>query len=161
MHRTTAIVICCIVCMRPSGILLVEDNPDDVFLVCRALKAIGIDAPVTTVCDGLEAVAYLGGSGQYADRARFPIPRLMLLDLELPGMNGFEVLAWVRKNPDLKSLPVVVVTGAVNSSTLRTAYLLGANSFVVKPEDFTEYTASLKQTCDAWLRPAAVLPAAV
>ncbi len=146
--------------MQHSGILLVEDNPDDVLLVCRAFKAISSATTVTTVCDGLEGIAYLSGSGQFADRGKFPLPELLLLDLELPGMNGFQVLSWIRNNPDLKSLPVVVVTGAVNSSSLRTAYLLGANSFVVKPEDFTEYRASLKQTCEVWLHRARDLTAA-
>ncbi len=138
--------------MQPLGILLVEDNSDDVLLVSHALEAVGVTSPLVVVPDGQEAVAYLSGAGQYSDRHRFPLPQLVLLDLELPGMNGFQVLSWVRQNEQLRTLPIVVLTGSVFSSSINTAYLLGANSFVVKPTDFVELKSSLKQTCDFWLR---------
>ncbi len=137
--------------MDSSGILLVEDNPDDALLISRALKAIGVTSTLTVVPDGEEAIAYLAGTGQYSDRRRFPIPQLILLDLELPRINGFEVLSWLRKEPQFRKLPVVVLTATVFSSSIKTAYLLGANSFIVKPAGFSELTASLKQACDAWL----------
>jgi CheY-like chemotaxis protein len=85
------------------------------------------------VCDGVEAIEYLRGTGQYADRARYPLPGLMLLDLKLPRRSGHEVLAWLRQEPAVRRLPVAILTSSRESSDIERAYDLGANSYLVKP----------------------------
>ncbi|MDX1951008.1 MAG: response regulator [Verrucomicrobiota bacterium] len=115
------------------GILLVEDNDDDVVLMRRALKAAGISNPLFVVEDGEAAIDYLAGNGKYTDRATFPIPALMFLDLKLPLKSGHEVLEWVRSQPLFASLVIVVLTSSNEPYDLKTAYGLGANSYVVKP----------------------------
>src|SRR4051794_32895735 len=97
--------------VHPSpSLLLVEDNPDDVFFMRRALKAADVSNPLHLVVDGREAINYLEGAGQFADRSKFPLPCLVLLDLKLPHYSGHEVLRWIRERDDLKSLIVVVLT---------------------------------------------------
>ncbi len=139
--------------MTRTGILLVEDNVDDALLAARALQAVGITSHVTILAEGNEAVAYLSGSGKYSDRLKFPLPQLVLLDLQLPGKSGFEVLSWARKQQELRDLPIVIITASPYASSLRTAYLLGSSSFVVKETNFSQYTANLKQACESWLKP--------
>lgn len=114
-------------------VLLVEDDPDDVFLVQRAFRKLAPDARLERVADGDEAIAYLTGDAPYADRQRFPLPALMLLDLKLPRRNGFEVLQWLRGQPGLRRLPVVVLTSSCHDADIDRAYDCGANSYLVKP----------------------------
>src|SRR6476619_2979181 len=95
-----------------AAILVVEDDPDDVFLIRRAFEKSGITNPIEVVEDGEQAIAYLSGRGEYADRAKHPIPALMLLDLKLPRIPGLSVLAWLRKQPALGRLSVVVLTAS-------------------------------------------------
>ena len=116
-----------------GAILLVEDNEDDVFLMQRALKGANISNPLYVVEDGREAVNYLAGEGQYADRVAYPIPSIVFLDLKLPMLRGHEVLAWIRSQPQLENVIVVVLTSSNEPSDLKEAYRLGANSYVVKP----------------------------
>ena len=116
-----------------GAILLVEDNEDDVFLMQRALKGANISNPLYVVEDGREAVNYLAGEGQYADRSAYPIPSIVFLDLKLPMLRGHEVLAWIRSQPQLENVVVVVLTSSNEPSDLKEAYRLGANSYVVKP----------------------------
>jgi len=115
------------------AILLVEDNEDDVFLMRRALKAAQISNPLQIVEDGKQAIDYLSGCGPYADRAQFPFPALVFLDLKLPIKGGLEVLDWIRKQPELDNLVVLVLTSSNEPSDLKRAYTLGANSYLVKP----------------------------
>jgi CheY-like chemotaxis protein len=119
-----------------TAVLLVEDEPDDVLLARRAFAKAGIAAPLHVVGDGEAAVAYLAGTGAYADRLRYPVPGLMLLDLKLPRLGGLEVLRWVRAQPPLRRLPVVVLTASKENVDLERAYDLGANSYLVKPVSF-------------------------
>ncbi len=120
--------------MTTAGvILLVEDNEDDVFLMKRALRLAGVANPVFLVTDGEQATQYLAGEGPYADRAKFPMPSVVFLDLKLPFRSGHEVLAWIRRQQALESLVVVVLTSSDEPSDLRRAYSLGANSYLVKP----------------------------
>ena len=116
-----------------GAILLVEDNEDDVFLMQRALKGAKISNPLHVVEDGREAVNYLSAEGKYADRAAYPIPSIVFLDLKLPMLRGHEVLAWIRSQPQLENVVVVVLTSSNEPSDLKEAYRLGANSYVVKP----------------------------
>ncbi len=114
-------------------LLLIEDNEDDVFLMRRALKKAGIDQPLQVVMDGQEALDYLGAAGKFADRAQFPEPSLVFLDLKLPYVHGFEVLDWIRRQDSLKDLPVVVLTSSPEERDRRRAHELGAKAYYVKP----------------------------
>jgi CheY-like chemotaxis protein len=114
-------------------VLYAEDEPDDVFFMELAFQKMGASARLLTVRDGAEAIAYLSGDGLYADRARYPSPNLVLLDLKMPIMNGFDVLKWIRTTPSASSLPVVVLTSSGNDTDKSRAALLGANGYLIKP----------------------------
>ena len=115
------------------ALLLVEDNEDDVFLMQRALKAARVVNPLFVVEDGQEAVDFLGGTGKFADRERYPLPSVVFLDLKLPFLSGHDVLAWIRRQKELESLVVIVLTSSNEASDLSRCYSLGANSYLVKP----------------------------
>ena len=132
-------------------ILLVEDKEDDILLVRRAFSKGGILNPLHVVRDGDEAIEYLSGDGKYRNRAEYPLPQLMLLDLKMPGTDGFEVLQWVRKQPRLGSLVVVVLTSSVAIRDINRAYRMGANSFLVKPMDFENTVEMAKTVQKYWL----------
>lgn len=121
---------------KPYIVLLVEDDPNDVLLIRRAFRKSDVANPIQVVGDGEEAIAYLSGRGPYADRERYPLPVLLLLDLKLPRKSGFEVLEWLRQQPGLKRLPVVVLTSSAETPDVNRAYDLGANSYLVKPVRF-------------------------
>jgi len=116
-----------------STILLVEDEENDVFFLKYAFKEVGILNPLHVAQDGQEAMDYLSGRGEYADRARFPLPCLTLLDLKLPRLMGLEVLKWIREQPELKSLIVIILTSSRLRPDIERAYEWGANAYVVKP----------------------------
>jgi len=128
-----------------APILVVEDNENDVLLIRRTLERSGIQNPRHFVKSGEEAINYLVGVGPYANRERFPFPELVLLDLKLVQMDGFEVLKWLRAHPHFKDLRVVVLTSSSNIRDVNKAYQLGANSFLVKPLEL-ENIASLFAT---------------
>jgi CheY-like chemotaxis protein len=115
--------------------LLVEDNEDDILLLQRSFAKNKIVNPLRVVRNGQEAMLYLEGSGRYRNRAQFPLPSIVLLDLKMPGIDGFEVLAWIRQQPELKTIRVIVLTSSDAISDVNRAYQLGANSFLVKPSD--------------------------
>ncbi len=115
------------------AILLVEDNEDDVFLMKRALQGANVVNPLYVVEDGQEALDYLGGAGKFADRDNYPLPVLVFLDLKLPYISGHDVLAWTRRQKELESLVVIVLTSSNEASDLSRCYALGANSYLVKP----------------------------
>ena len=115
------------------SILVVEDSADDLALIRRAFQRGRIVNPVHVVSDGEEAISYLAGENQYADRARHPLPAMVLLDLRLPRKSGFEVLKWIRGHVDLSRLPVVILTTSHADADVNRAYELGANSYLVKP----------------------------
>ena len=117
----------------PKTVLLVEDDENDIFFMHRAFHAARIANPLHVVKDGTEAMNYLAGRGQYADRTQFPLPSLVLMDINLPFCTGLQVLQWVRQQPGLESLPVVVLTSSAESSDVDNAYRVGANSYLVKP----------------------------
>jgi len=132
-------------------ILLVEDSPDDALLIQRAFRKANLANPVELVRDGEEAVAYLSGKAPYDDRARFPLPVFMLLDLKLPRRSGLEVLAWVRKESVVKRLPVVVLTSSRESVDVNQAYDLGVNSYLTKPVGFEALLEMVKNVNLYWL----------
>src|SRR5258705_12172576 len=112
-------------------ILLAEDREDDILLVQRAFAKGEIANPLFVVRDGDEAICYLSGIGKYGNRAEYPLPDLLLLDLKMPRTDGFEVLRWVRQQPGLSALRIVVLTSSENIRDVNQAYRLGANSFLV------------------------------
>jgi CheY-like chemotaxis protein len=128
-------------------ILLVDDNPHDVVLIRLAIRKVGIIDTIQLVKDGAEAMRYINGEGIYADRRIYPPPTLLLLDLKMPGANGFEVLTWIRSQEHLNPLVVVVMSGSRDDGDIHHAYELGANSYLVKPtkfEDLVRMMESLK-----------------
>ena len=134
-----------------SPILVVEDDENHAFFIRRAFKEAGLVNPTHYVADGDEAMAYLAGEGRYSNRAEFPLPALMLLDLKMPNTDGFEVLEWVRAHPSLCALRVIVLTTSGATSDINRAYRLGANSFLTKPMNFTELVQLTKWVKGYWL----------
>ena len=130
------------------AILLVEDDHNDVLLIKRAFQKVNIANPIIVVNDGEQAVSYLAGREPYVDRA---VPMLVLLDLKLPRKTGHEVLEWLRQQPNLKRLPVVVLTASSESSDVNRAYDLGANSYLVKPVTFDALVEMVKTLNLYWL----------
>jgi len=119
-------------------ILLVEDDPNDVLLIQRAFQKAGLHNSLKVVRNGDQAIEYLSGENSYVDRERFPLPFLVLLDLKMPGTDGFEVLTWARNSACLKRLLVVVLTSSNLQADVDKAYELGANSYLVKPVEFDD-----------------------
>jgi CheY-like chemotaxis protein len=117
-------------------ILMVEDRPADVLLIRRAFGKANIRNPLQVISNGEDAIAYLAGTGTFTDRDASPLPCLILLDLKLPRKSGLEVLSWLRAQPELKRLPVIVLTSSKETSDVNRAYELGANSYLVKPVMF-------------------------
>jgi Response regulators consisting of a CheY-like receiver domain and a winged-helix DNA-binding domain len=136
---------------RSLSILLVEDDPNDVLLVRRAFQQTRSGIPLFVMRNGLEAINYLSGEGTYADRQAYPLPDIVLLDLSMPLMDGIEVLQWIRSQPGLKRLPVIVLTTSMNESDSKKAYEAGANSYVVKPGSFNELVEAIRSLGDFWL----------
>ncbi|HYE29861.1 MAG TPA: response regulator [Methylomirabilota bacterium] len=135
-----------------AAILLVEDNEDDVFLMRRALKSAGIINPLIVAEDGQQAIDYLAGAGEFADRATHPLPAIVFLDLKLPFIRGHDVLSWIRQQPHLENLVVVILTSSNEPKDLKEAYRLGANSYVVKPPTSEQLLDLAKAFRWYWLR---------
>ena len=118
------------------SVLLVEDDENDVVLVKHALKTAQVNNPLQVVSDGEEAVEYLKGDGKYEDRERWPLPELIVMDIKMPRLSGFDVLEWVKGNGGpLRRIPIVIVSGSNNPDDINRAYELGANAYMVKPVD--------------------------
>lgn len=132
-------------------ILLVEDNPDEEALALQALGTNGLTNKVVVTHDGMEALDYLFGTGHYRGRDTTLKPAVILLDLRLPRIDGFEVLRRVRANGQTSLLPVVVVTASHDADDIREAYRLGANSYVAKPVDFERFSSVMAQIGRYWL----------
>ncbi len=132
-------------------ILLVEDQEDDVILIRKAFELGQILSPLFVVRSGEEARAYLAGEGKYLNREEYPLPDLMLLDIKMPGSDGFDVLRWVRAQSGFSSLVVVMLTSSDRVYDVNQAYKLGANSFLVKPLDFENYIQTCHVLKQYWL----------
>ena len=118
-------------------ILLVEDDLNDIFLVKRAFKMARSQNPLQVVTDGQEAIQYLRGDGKYSDRRTYPLPKLIVMDIKMPRLSGFEVLEWVKGDgKPLRRIPVVIVSSSGNPADVNRAYELGANAYMVKPVEF-------------------------
>jgi CheY-like chemotaxis protein len=132
-------------------IVLVEDNPTDAELCIRALKKHNLANKLVWVKDGAEALDFLFAKGAYADRAGSILPKVVLLDLRLPKVDGLEVIRKVRADAALKLLPIVVLTSSKEDRDVAEAYKLGANAFVSKPVEFEEFVAKVSQLGLFWL----------
>jgi two-component system, response regulator len=137
--------------MRSQTILLVEDNPDDVDLTLRAFLKNNLRNPIVVARDGAEATEYLFGEGQYSERDPEDMPELILLDLKLPRVDGLQVLKRLREDARTKLIPVVVLTSSVDEQDVVASYDLGANSYVRKPVDFSEFLEAVRQLGLYWL----------
>jgi CheY-like chemotaxis protein len=116
-------------------ILQVEDREEDVFLLQYAFEKADIRNPVHVASDGQIAIDYLSGAGEFADREKHPMPCLVLLDLKLPRKMGLEVLEWIRRDPKLRTLIVIILSSSMFEGDIQRAYELGVNAFLVKPSD--------------------------
>jgi CheY-like chemotaxis protein len=137
--------------LATQPILLVEDEENDVMLLQRAFRRSGMLNPLQVVRHGDDAVAYLEGTGEYADRAKYPLPVLVLLDLKLPRRTGLEVLEWVKERAGVRKIPIVVLTSSKNDTDVDRAYELGANSYLVKPVSFETLLELVKSLELYWL----------
>jgi CheY-like chemotaxis protein len=139
--------------MKSEGktILLVEDDSNDVFFLQYAFETAGIRNPLQAVADGHEAINYLSGNGKYSNRQQFPLPCLVLLDLKLPGKMGRDVLRWLRRQPSLNHLLVIVLTSSSDSHDVDSAYEHGAQSYLVKPLSLEKRLEMAQAIKNYWL----------
>jgi CheY-like chemotaxis protein len=137
--------------MNTSPILLVEDEPTNVFFFQHAAAKVEITNPVHVARDGKEAMDYLEGVGEFSDRAKHPLPGLVVLDLRLPLVTGFEVIQRIRANPALRKLIVVMLTSSASDADIDKAYALGVNAYLVKPLGIVELMALVQSLKDFWI----------
>jgi len=137
---------------KHGTILLVEDNANDIVVIRKAFAEAGVHNPLQTVHSGEEAVKYLGGQGKFADREKFPLPFLALLDLKMSHEDGFAVLRWLYERPGLKKKFTLIVLGSDSSdSEVQLAYELGAQSYLLKPIDFKQLTDTVRHVKEYWI----------
>ncbi|MFN2150195.1 MAG: response regulator [Anaerolineales bacterium] len=136
---------------KPIDILLVDDNPDDVELALFALRRNQLANHIQIVRDGVEALDFLFCKGKYEDRDCSRRPKLVLLDLKMPKLNGLEVLKAIRENPQTAGIPVVILTTSKEDRDLVESYRLGVNSYIVKPVDFEQFSDVVRQLGFYWL----------
>ncbi|MGZ2369803.1 response regulator [Ancylomarina sp. YFZ004] len=133
-----------------AQILLVEDNPMDVILTLDAFKEAKLKNKVNVARNGEEALDYLFGRNQFSDREIFPIPTLILLDLKMPGVDGFEVLKQIKSTEKLKRIPVIILTSSKEEADRALSYDIGANSYLLKPVAFNGFIEVVKKIDDYW-----------
>ena len=136
---------------RERAVLVVDDDESDLLFLQRAFREVQISNPVRTASDGQEAIDYLSGSGKFADRAQYELPRLMILDLKMPRVTGLEVLRWLRAQSDLIRLPVIVFSSSAYPADVIEAYQNGANAFVTKPSGTAPRAELARMIKDFWL----------
>lgn len=144
--------------MQAVPILYVEDDENDVFLLRRAFKKAGVAAPLVVIGNGLEAARYLTGEGHYSDRARFPLPGLLLLDLNLPGLSGLDLLRRLNEGGGIQNLPVIIFSSSPDSGDKSKARQLGAVDYLVKPVDMSDFVGIIEQLKSKWPREFCVQP---
>ncbi len=133
-------------------LLIVEDEENDVFFLKDALRKAGILNPIQVVDDGRRALDYLSGTGKFSDRKVYPLPAVVFLDLKLPQINGLGVLEWIREQPSLPSMVLVVLTASSLDEDIERAYRLGANSYVVKPSSREKLVSIVKDFGNWWFK---------
>jgi DNA-binding response OmpR family regulator len=131
-------------------ILQIEDDPNDVFFLQRAMTKAGVTVSIQVATDGREGIAYLQGAGKFADRTKYPFPSLVLLDLKLPYVMGLDVLKWIREQPGMTTV-VIMLTASGEEDDIMKAYRLGANGFLTKPSEATKLVELVKAVNDYWL----------
>jgi CheY-like chemotaxis protein len=138
--------------MIPPGlpILIAEDDEDEALLLVHALKAIGISNPVLMVDNGEHVIAYLKGEGQFTDREAFPLPAVLITDLKMPAVDGFELLEWLRHHPQFAIIPTLVFSNSSEPRDIQRAYSLGANAYLVKPPGMEQLEAMMRTTFEFW-----------
>lgn len=132
-------------------ILVAEDEESDAWLLEHAFAKAGLCHRLVVLHDGQEAVSYLGGSGPYSDRKLHPLPCLILLDLKMPRMNGFDVLGWLKSRPDLLTVPVVILSSSSLETDVAQARQMGARDYVVKPHEFARLVDLVRDLGQRWL----------
>ena len=137
--------------LAPSAVLLADDDSNDIFFLRRAFQKAGVSNAVMDVPDGEKAIEYLGGSNCYSDRTRYPMPALLLLDLKMPKINGFEVLEWISTRDELRDLKVVVLSSSGLPADIQKARALGAHDYRVKPADLDDMVNMIKDVAGRWL----------
>ena len=137
--------------MKPTPILYAEDEENDAFFFKRAFSQVNISQPLQLANDGQEAINYCAGQGEYANRDEYPLPHLLILDLNMPRKSGLEVLQWVRKESDIPTIPVIIFTSSVHSADIRRAYLAGANAYLAKPSQPGDLVVIVQTIKDFWL----------
>lgn len=135
----------------PEPILLVEDNQDDAALMLRAFKRMDVVNPVVVASDGVEALDFLFARASFSDRAGKPPPKLVVLDLKMPGLDGLGVLSAIRTDPRTRFIPVLILTSSVLEQDVTRSYTDGANAYLVKPVDFTEFLEMTRVIGLFWL----------
>lgn len=137
--------------LRASGMLVVEDDANDILLLQRAFQRTNLSIPFNIVTDGDEAVDYLVGEGRYGDRQKYPYPSLILLDLKLPRRSGLEVLEWLKSQPLLRRIPVIVLTSSQENKDVDRAYEAGVSSYLVKPVTFSALEKVMTALNQYWI----------
>jgi CheY-like chemotaxis protein len=132
-------------------VLIVDDNTSDILLLRTVFRRAGFVNPLQFASNGNEAIAYLQGTGEYADRTKHPLPTVVLLDLNMPGKNGFEMLQWIHRQPPFRQLRVYILSASSRPEDIERAYDLGANSYLVKPRNL-DGLVQLAECLIAWLR---------
>ena len=136
---------------REATILVAEDNDDDFQLLTHAFETGDRCCALRRTRDGDETIAYLDGTGPFSDRGQHPLPNLLLLDLQMPGRDGFEVLRWLRTQPNFRTLPVIVLTSSLDHKDIKLAYELGANAYLRKPNTWHLYRVLAADLTEFWL----------
>ncbi len=134
-----------------STILIVDDDEADRFMIERAFRKNGIRDRIHSLSSGREAIAYLNGEGEYADRKKFEFPSIVITDLKMPGLNGFAVLKHIKGNPDWAVIPTIMLSGSADTDDIKQAYFFGANSFFTKVTDSAALESLIKRLYDYWI----------
>ncbi len=133
-------------------IMVAEDDPNDLELLRHVVSENGVEVDFQSAHDGEQVINYLRGDGEFQDRSRHPVPDIIVLDLKMPRVNGFEVLQWLRQEPGLARIPVVVLSGSGLETDIEEAYRLGANTYFTKPGQLAELRKIIASLIDYWRR---------
>ena len=134
-----------------NPLLIVDDRDDDRFLLELMLRRLGVSNPIVKLSSGEQAIAYLAGEQKFADRTRFPLPSVLFLDLKMPLVDGFDVLAWLQAQPARQKVPVIVLTSSNQERDIQQARQMGAHEYRVKPQQFEELVQIVREVRDRWL----------
>ena len=139
------------ICSAVKPVLYAEDDPDDVFFMHHVWELAAIPNPLIDVKDGQQAIDYLAGQGAFRDRKQYPFPCLLLLDLNMPGKSGFDVLRWLSERPKLNSLKVVIISGSNQEADIEAARNFGITDYIIKPSGVYKLLEIVQEKKDSWL----------